>query len=314
MRSMKRIIAGAVIAVLPWSLQPELARSAPESHALAGPVIHTEDVARFYQVYDAAGGHPSRDQLQKDYLDRGSEGLHHFAKARNVTAERIADNLAKHPQMYLDARRCADVLPRVRLRLAAAIRKLAALYPDAQLLPVTIVVGRGKPVGIASSRSGVQIGLEALCATTWMNPNLEDRFVHTIAHEYGHVQQLAALDDDEHPTVLEASLIEGGAELTAELISGEVGYSQLAAATRGREQELETAFAADEDSTDLSRWLYNSTLERPGDLGYWVGWRIVKSYYQHAADKRRAFREILEMTDPHVILEKSGWYPGIELK
>jgi Predicted Zn-dependent protease (DUF2268) len=313
-RSMKRIIAGALIAVLPWSLQPGLAWSAPQSHAVAGPVIHTEDVARFYRVYDAAGGHPSREQLQGDYLDRGSEGLQHFAKARNVTAERIADNLAKHPEMYLDARRCVDVLPRVRLRLAAAIRKLAALYPDAQLLPVTIVVGRGKPVGIASSRSGVQIGLEALCATTWMNPNLEDRFVHTIAHEYGHVQQLSALDDDEHPTVLEASLIEGGAELTAELISGEVGYSQLAAATRGREQELETAFAADEDSTDLSRWLYNSTLEKPGDLGYWVGWRIVKSYYQHATDKRRAFREILEMTDPHVILEKSGWYPGIELK
>lgn len=201
---------------------------------------------------------------------RGSEGLHHFAEARNVTAQRIAETLAQRPQMYVEARRCMDVLPRVRRALEVALRKLKALYPQAQLLPVTIVVGRGKPAGIASARTGVQIGLETLCATTWMNPDLEERFVHTIAHEYGHVQQFSALNDDEHPTVLEASLIEGGAE--------------------------------DEDKTDLSKWLYNSTLEKPGDLGYWVGYRIVKSYYQHATDKRQAFREILEMTDPKVIL------------
>jgi hypothetical protein len=54
--------------------------------------------------------------------------------------------------------------------------------------------------------SGVQIGLEALCAVNWMNPNLEDRFVHLIAHEYAHVQQVRARVDDEHPTLLEASV------------------------------------------------------------------------------------------------------------
>ena len=32
------------------------------------------------------------------------------------------------------------------------------------------------------------------------------------------------------------------------------------------------------------------------------------------SDKRQALREILEMTDPHVILSKSGWYPGMDLK
>jgi uncharacterized protein YjaZ len=138
--------------------------------------------------------------------------------------------------------------------------------------------------------------------------------VHTIVHEYAHVQQFPALDDDPLPTVLEASLMEGGAEFTAELVSGGVGYSQLAAQTKGREKEIETAFVADEYKTDLSRWLYNSTLERPGDLGYWVGYRIVKSYYLHAADKRQAFRDILELTDPKLFLARSGWYPGIPLQ
>jgi hypothetical protein len=280
----------------------------------ARPSIQIEDVERFYRVYDAAGGHPNADQLQHDYLDPGSDGLHHFAQARNITGVRIAATLDAHPELYSGARRCMVVLPRVRQRLRVDLRTLGHLYPQAVFPPVTIAVGRGKPVAIGSPVSGVQIGLEALCATEWLNPNVEERFVHVIAHEYAHVQQARALVDDEHPTVLELSLIEGAAEFTAELISGEVAYSQLAASTKGREKEIETAFVADEDETDLSHWLNNSTLEKPGDLGYWVGYRIVKSYYRQASDKRRALREILEMDHPKAFLARSGWYPGIQLR
>ena len=31
---------------------------------------------------------------------------------------------------------------------------------------------------------------------------------------------------------------------------------------------------------------YNGSLDKQGDLGYWVGYGIVKSYYEHASDKR----------------------------
>jgi len=284
--------------------------------AAAGPQpeIHIEDVTRFYQVYDAAGGHPSAAQLQQDYLDAGSDGLHQLAKLRNVTGERIADALAKRPEMYVEARKCVAVLPRVRQRLHAALGKLGALYPQARFPPVTIAVGRGKPVGVGSPATGVQIGLEALCSTDWLNPDLEDRFVHVIAHEYVHVQQSQALGDDPHPTVLQISLIEGIAEFTGELISGDVSYSQLRKQVAGRENQIETDFAADEDKTDLSKWIYNGTPDKPGDLGYWVGYRIAKAYYQHAPNKRRALREMLQMTDPKAFLAKSGWRPGIELR
>jgi len=206
------------------------------------------------------------------------------------------------------------VLPRVRERLQVAFLKLGSLYREAKFPPVTIAVGRGKPVAIGSPISGIQVGLEALCATNWLNPNVEDRFVRVLAHEYAHVQQARSLVDDEHPTVLEMSLIEGAAEFTAEMISGEVSNSQFRESTKGRELEIETAFVPDEDKTDISKWLYNSTLEKPGDLGYWVGYRIVKSYYQHAPDKTQALREILQMTDPKALLAKSGWYPGIQLE
>ena len=282
-----------------------------------GPIIRIDDVARFYQVYDAASGHPTADQLQRDYLDPGSPGLHHLAQIRRVTGVRIAQALASQPQIFADARRCMAVLPRVRERVAVALRQLGRLYPKAVFPPVTIMVSRGKPAGVGDS-TGVMIGLEALCAAAFANPILEVRFVHTIAHEYIHVQQALqspALYNDPKPTVLESSLIEGAAEFTATLIDGETAFhSDFAPKDDSRDKPIETQFVADEDKTDRSQWIDNGTLTKPGNLGYWVGYRIVKSYYARAADKREALRDIIEMKDPHTFLARSGWYPGIELK
>ena len=315
---MMRVPARLVVNALSLGLIVGLAGSAASlpPNAADGPVIHIEDVAAFYKLYDATNGHPTADQLQHDYLDPGSDGLHNLAKVRNVTGVRIADAMAKSPEIYSGAKQCLVVLPRVRERVKIALRELSRLYPEARFPPVTIAVGRGKPVGVGSPVTGLQIGLEALCAVKWMDPNIEDRFVGIIAHEYIHVQQAAALNDDEHPTLLERSLIEGAAEFGAELLTGqpgEVASPQMRAATQGHEKEIESAFLTDEDSADFSKWLDNSSYDKQGDLGYWVGYRIVKSYYQHATDKRGALREIIEMTDPKEFLAKSGWSPGIKL-
>lgn len=309
---MRRIGVVAAVAVMALSAVSGAEQSAPLTAASAvQPNVQIEDVEHFYRIYDAAGGQPTAEQLQRDYLDRGTEGLRQFAKIRNITGVRIADTLTKQPDIYANARRCMDVLPRVRTRLEAALGTLVRLYPEARLPAVTIAVGRGRPVGVGSPITGLQIGLEALCAVDWMNPNLEDRFVHVIAHEYAHVQQNPALAEKTQLTVLERSLVEGAAELVAELTSGNVAYSFFGPVTSGREKAIETAFAADVDKTDLSQWLDNSTLEKPGDLGYWVGYRIARSYYQRTSDKRAALRDILTMSDAKAFLAKSGWSPGI---
>jgi hypothetical protein len=298
-------------------LGPTKSAMAKTAAAPTGPKIQIEDVYRFYKLYDATGGRPTADQLQHDYLDPGSDGLHFLAKTHNVTGARIAENIAKYPEIYSGARQCMAALPRVRQRVGVALRKLGRLYPQASFPSVTIVVGRGKPVAVGSAATGIQISTEMLCAVKWDNLDVEERFVRILVHEYIHVQQLPALDDDPHPTLLERSLMEGGAEFGAELLVGqpaEVTSPPLRAATLGHEKEIETAFVADEDNTDLSKWLDNSTLEKPGDLGYWVGYRIVKSYYQQAADKRRALRDIIEITVPKAFLAKSGWYRGMVLQ
>lgn len=303
---LRAIVASAGLAAL--ATLGMAARRQPE------PVIDYSDVTRFYALYAASDGHPTAAQLQRDYLDAGSAGLKTLARLRNVTGERIAQNMAQEPKVYADTRDCLAVLPRAATRLKQAFRMLGERYPEATFPPVTIAISRGKPMGVGSPVTGVQIGLESLCTTTWLNPDVEDRFVYVIAHEFAHVQQVRELVDDPAPTVLEGALVEGAADFIGELIAGGVSYAYLPALTKGREREIETAFVPDMDSRDVSKWLYNSTRETPGDLGYWVGYRIVKAYYQRTDDKRAAIRDILQMRDPRAFLARSGWSPGMTLE
>ena len=310
--------AGVMASVLAFATAPARAQTAltANSAATAEATVQTGDVDLFYRVYDKADGHPTAEQLQREYLDQGSEGLHLFARLRNITGQRIADTMATNPPLYADAKRCLAVLPQARERLETSLHALGRLYADARFPPVTIAIGRGKPVAIGAPDTGIQVGLEALCAIDWLNPDIEDRIVHVLAHEYAHVQQVRAhaLSEKETPTVLEISLLEGIAEFVGELTAGQVAYSRNAAAAVGHELEIETRFAADLDKTDLSDWAYNATPQVPGDLGYWVGYRIAKAYYRNAPDKRQALREILQMDDAKNFLAKSGWHPGIDLE
>lgn len=311
---MKRIVFAVLVGALAFATSPGAgAAEAWATGASGAPAIETGDVDRFYELYDEAGGHPTAEVLQQAYLDPGSDGLHELARLRKVTGQSIADAIAKRPQIYSQARDCIQVLPRVRARLAVAMRTLSDLYSEARFPPITIAIGRGKPVGVGGRDTGVQIGAEALCATDWINPDIEDRFVRVIVHEYAHVQQAVAFSEAEGTTVLSASLEEGAAEFITELTTGAMSYAYIGALVAGREKDIETAFAADAGKTDLSAWLYNSTPEKPADLGYWVGYRIVKSYYQNAADKGQALRDIFGMTDPNEFLARSGWRPGIAL-
>lgn len=290
------------------ALAAVLLTATPAGSAQRGePDIRTSDVDLFYRLYDAAGGRPTTESLQRGYIDAATAGVRDFIPNRIVSAERLAKRVAESPEVYRRARSCAGALPGVQARLRPAFRKLAALYPSAKFPPVTVLIGRNNSGG-TSGPAGVLIGLEVICATVNPEETLEDRFVHLIAHEYGHAQQTESSD----PDLLTASLTEGVAELIAELTSGRIANHHLIAWTKGREVELGQVFLRQAESKDLSNWLYNGlgTPEKPGDLGYWVGWRIARSYYDRAADKPAALAELIALQNPAEILAESGWTPG----
>lgn len=303
---------GTSVAALVLAGAVGLTRAEPVSAPAV--VIRTDDVDRFFQVYEAAKGHPSAEELGAGYLQPGSPALHAFVKARIGSADRLARAVNGSPQVYATTSRCRSALPAARQRLPGVLEALHRQVPTAVFPPITVVVGSNNSGGTTTSE-GVTIGLETVCRSTWLQPDPADRLVHLIAHEYAHIQQpAAALDDDPKNSLLFLSLIEGGAELVAELTSGEVSNVHLQAWTRGHECAVERAFAHDAGGTDVSKWLYNGvgTPQEPGDLGYWVGYRIAKSFYQRATDKQHALQELLTVSNESApdLLRRSGWSPA----
>lgn len=304
MSGARRLLLAATV------LAAGLARAA----APAAPVVmRTDDVERFYRLYDDTHGHPTAAQLQAQYLDPGSEALHQFVTLRIGDATQLAKAIEKRPADFAQARTCLPALARTRSQLPAVFARYAELYPAATFPPIAFLVGRDSTGG-TTSRDGVLIGLETMCHLDVLGADAGDRFTHMIAHELAHVQQPAAQADPPPGTpLLPQALLEGGAELLAELTSGRVSYGHMAAWTKGKECEIEQAFSKDASGSDTSHWLYNGfgTSDKPGDLGYWVGYRITKAYYEHAADKRQAVADILGITPDNAtaFLARSGWKP-----
>lgn len=313
--NMKRFLYGLVALVFFGCATAQAAQDASNEQRVE---IRINDVTRFLDLYDATHHHPTTEQLQKQYLDPGSPGLHQFVKSRIKSAKKLAAAIEKHPQAYADLHECVAGLPDVRKRLRVVFSRLASLYSQASFPPVTFVVGRNNTGGTTTA-SGVIIGVEVICRADWLQSDMTERFVRLIAHEYVHVQQPAAqVAPPPNATLLFQSLIEGGAEFIDELTSGEAGNAQLQVWVRPRQCEVEQRFAQQAEGTDVSGWLYNGpgTPQKPGDLGYWVGYRITKAYYLHAADKRQAIFDILHITNANAsaFLEQSGWKPETDCK
>lgn len=312
---MRRRIAWSTLGAALLASSVGHAADAPAPQNTARVAIVTSDVDRFYALYDDPAIAAQPDVLAARYLADASPGLVEFMAMRRITPERVAKALREKPDLYRNARGCANTLGNVRGRLTAAADRLAELYPPAIFPPITIAMSRGTPVAAADAK-GLYVSLEALCAAKFFEADDEDRFVHVIAHEYVHAQQPLAQVESDNDTVLHASLVEGAAEFVAEQIGGSVAYTHLHRWTAGREAAVERDFLADKDSKAKdSRWVYNQlgTPDWPGDLGYWVGYRIVKSYYNRAPDKAAALKAIIEMRDPAAFLAASGWTPGMKL-
>jgi uncharacterized protein YjaZ len=111
-------------------------------------------------------------------------------------------------------------------------------------------------------------------------------------------------------SLLAASLTEGSADFLAELISGEHITNPAYAYGDAHEAELWMEFKTAMDSTNTSAWLFQGDRTppgRPADLGYWMGYKISKAYYNNAADKKTAVKEILRFTDAKAFLAASGY-------
>jgi hypothetical protein len=292
-------------------------------------VLETSDLERFLSVLAA---HPPGDPqlpaaLQAGYLDPGTPGLKEFTSLRICSATQLGRTVTEAGAFYTSIvpqlRRLSGD-PAVQEPIRTAFAALRARYPQAVFLPTYFTVGR-LTTGGAVGNAGLLIGAEYLAGgpgvvTTGL-PDFVVRNVHPpeeaaaiVTHEQVHVQQALAggLMSFQGRTLLEDSLLEGGADFVGNLAAGSFINRWLHDWAAPREAEIWRDFATQMNGTDHSRWLYNQAAaapDRPGDLGYYVGYQICEAYYEAAADKDRALADIMRVRDAAAFLAASG-YPS----
>ncbi len=277
--------------------------------------IVTSDIDLFWKAYDKAK--PENDLIvyRDEYLRKGSVGLKEFERSRIGSVCELVYTIAKHPSYYRRLREHTSLIPGYEPKIRAALYKLQELYPDAVFPPVYFVIGRMSSGGTLTDK-GLLIGSEMYGMDSetdlseldaWHRAVLGgvERVPFIVAHELIHYQQARPSDR----TLLSAAIREGGADFVGELISGGQINPHLHEYGNPREAELWQRFETEMEGTDYSNWLYEGdrAKDRPADLGYYMGYKIVESYYMKAADKKLAVREILESTDSRKFLEASGY-------
>jgi hypothetical protein len=301
---------------------------APGTLDPAAAVIETSDLDRFAAVLEAQppGLANLEAALDAGYLGPGTPALREFTAVRLCNASALAQAVRTVPSFY------RTILPQLRSlstgaaaggAIREAFARLAAIYPRASFAPTTFVVGRLNTAGTIG-KSGLLIGAEFLgdgsgVDRTGLNAGFVAGYLHTpaeapivVSHEQVHVQQrqAGALMAKATKTLLDQALMEGAADFVGEIASGGNLNASIHAWAAPREAEIWRDFASQMQGTDVSRWLYNqgsATPDRPGDLGYYVGYRICASYFDRMSDKVKAVSDIVEMGDGRVFLDASGY-------
>lgn len=288
----------------------------PESARLV-----TADLPRFWEAWDAAGqaadARARAAAFQEHYFDPGSAGLEAFTRLRIKDAGRLLAVIDEHPRYYAALRTRMDELEARKPEMREMLARMEALYPGAVFPDVYFLVGRMNSGGTVDA-TGLLIGVEMFGRADgvpldelgpWHRAVVGefDNLPVIVAHEWVHFQQQS--DVDGQPTLLQAAIGEGVADFIAELGAGRHINTHVHAWAEPRAAGLWAEFRERMHGTDYSGWLYEGQAaagDRPADLGYWMGYRIARAYYERAKDKPAAIGEMLRIEDFNAFLDASG--------
>ncbi|MFD2519991.1 DUF2268 domain-containing putative Zn-dependent protease [Emticicia soli] len=291
--------------------------------------VLTADIDHFWEAMDNLKNCQTKwDSIlsfQNLYLDRATNGLIDFIRVRNFAAEDFVRTIAKYPKYYNSVRPYTYESKKAEPLIEEVFAKLQSIYGNFKPFKVCFAIGVHRTGGTVSDRF-VLLGTEMI--TTGKNvdyselgenwapkdrtkePDIPLRIKGMIAHECVHTQQKEKLAEKAVVcNQLYSCLREGIANFIGELITGETNYSVVNEYGDKNEKALWTEFKSTLCAPSAQKWLYNgdSAKDRPADLGYYMGYKIAKAYYNNATDKAQAIKDIIDMDDPLTFLQKSGY-------
>jgi Predicted Zn-dependent protease (DUF2268) len=279
----------------------------------------TSDINNFWEAFDS--DLETRVAFQKFYFNGASIGLNEFIKLRIESLDALVDTIHAHHSFYGSIRQPTLQINQFKSSIRSSFHNLKSILPEAIFPDTYFLIGRMNSGGTLSDK-GLFIGTEIFCGnqntmtdtlSAWNKEVLQPIEVlpHIIAHELVHYQQWMLAHENPEKIInhlLGHTIVEGAADFIGELISGRHINERIYTYGYKNEQALWQEFQQVMHGEELKDWLYGGQSgERPSDLGYFIGYRIIKSYYAKARDKAQAVKNILTITNFDDFLVESGY-------
>lgn len=277
------------------------------------------DIDNFLLTLNSSShGQIDASQLDAIYIQNGSKGLQAYLPGRIQNGTFLSSQVNKNWDHYASIREIPDQLGSIEQEIIGYLESFESLYPDAVFPPIYYVVGALNSGG-STSMDGIIIGIEMFARkdsistdnfTEWQKQSVKklDKLPVTVVHELVHIQQNRNLRNlFQQGNLLNSSIQEGAANFIAELITGEHLNEPAHVFGDAREEELWLEFKDCLKKEDYLEWFYRPRDGWPNDLGYWMGYKIVESFYRNSEDKSEAIREIINVSDYEDFLMKSKY-------
>ena len=294
-----------VVFVLATALRATVAQSNfstnPDSVA-----FHTEDIPIFWKVFDQTSPKFDAKIFQDEYIDAGSAGVKGFVHMRIESGKNLSKTIKDNLAYYQAIRESTLSIDGEKKTFYSYFHKLKELYPKAEFPDVYFVVG-AKNSGGTTFKGGLVIGAEMYGKPTeTFTPSIDIQYIDEIVlHESVHFQQKYKASNQ----LLAQCIKEGAADFVTELVAGSHSNIKIHEYGNAHTKELWDQFVKEMNGMNWSNWLYSGSKnkERPKDLGYWMGYKIVQAYYSKMDDKQQAIDDMLNITDYEAFLKKSGY-------
>jgi hypothetical protein len=294
------------------------------------PNIITTDINNFWRAYDKIiTTKDSAEQytyLNQLFIDRGTPGLKAIMKNQNYTPKSYITAINQYPLFWRSIRPNMQKATKFAADINTDILKLKWLYPELKPAKIYFTVG-AFGTGGTTMDSLVLIGSEIMLADdhvattelpktydglkTYFKSNPINIVAFTNVHEYVHTQQKNTVAN----TLLGQCILEGVAEFVAVKATGQastlpaLGYGKL------HFDSVRMVFERQLFNPSNGFWLYNDAKNVFGvrDLGYYVGYDICERYYNGAANKQKAIKNMitLDYNDEAALMkfaDESGYF------
>lgn len=274
--------------------------------------VITTDIDNFWAAYDKiTATKNSAEQysyINKIFISKGTPGLKAIMEVRNYTDTAYVEAINNYPNFWNSIRANTLKAKQFAKDIETDILKIKALYPALKPSNIYFTIGALRTGGTTLDGM-VLIGSEiALGDSTTNLTELPDMFSHLPpyfaanpingivflnVHEYVHTQQKTTICN----TLLGQCIMEGVAEFVAVTATGKASTVPAIAYGNTNATKIKDALLKDLFNPYTGFWLYSNqdNVFATRDLGYYVGYAICQGYYNKAANKKQAIKDMIEL-------------------